>query len=394
VLKLYNTVIQRLLWFFISLIFLVGVDLKASNFHEHLQSLPFPRNFAEEADAIFAIPDNVQLFLNESLGFIDDDTDNIIRSEGLTYTLSELCETLDSDKKVALEKLLSFDDGIDDIQLRRATYKYIETLRKNILLALSPEVVERIFERYFNEEPLCNREVISATMTRRFFEPSQRDKHTRLYSLAKRYGTELYYNVALQRKVLLKDGVVVTENSQRLLEKNAIKAIDVVGSIGEGNGATNVKPLYSQGDIEQRLRDLFEYASEHSTSLVLHAFEAGNEGVFYDALRHVITSYTKPLKLEFGHVAYITEDWADIIISNPYITPCFHANIQSNRVLCDVSLVDLHKKVKALQNKEVPVFLGSDGRGILAGSSYHEQSKLLDIETSGRDEYAYFLRGD
>lgn len=366
--------------YLIVLLLLLVASLRTygSNFHEHLFSLPTANDIAESADAIFNLSEE-----DQSLSSIFESERDVKRflafklgkeHEGASpKTLKQLSLIMGPDGKKNLLELLSFPER-GTLEERQLLYVDIEDLRKQIFLSLSSDEVIKIFARYFVHEPIINRQVVSATVTRRFFDEDQDGKYRRLRLLAEQYGSKLVYRVSLQRTVLLNKGIDLTPKVFKLIEEGEIGGIDVVGSLNEK------KHVYegSIDEISKRLTHLFDFISDRTLVLVFHLFEGMNDGPFYEALEKALRSYQKPLYLEVGHVAYLDTRWIEIFSSNPELNVMFHVNVQSNRLLQNRPLFQLRSTVKKLLAAGFSVVPGSDGRGILPGATYTEQVGLLE----------------
>lgn len=355
--------------------------LNASNFHEHLFSLPFVENIVSKANSIFALPDNAQklsLFFKspEQLkAFLytkweHQKVDEFIASGGFDKTLSELCHFFPGSGQENLKRILSLDIALP-ATLRRICYEIIETIRKDILLVLPDEEFLSIYEDYLKNEPLINRKVISATATRRFFETQKPQK---LISLCKSYGSRLFFRLSWQRLRLLYEDFRPGPTIHKLIESRIIRGIDLVGSLNEEKIAYHL----SKKEIEKKLRSLFDFSSNLGLVLVLHIFEEANNDIFYEALKNVVGSYKKNLYLEIGHLTLINKKWLNIFSSNPKLKCLFHVNAASNMILQNQTAASLKEKIHLLSSYHFPVAIGSDGRGILPGSSWKEQATILN----------------
>lgn len=365
----------------------------SSNFHEHLFSLPFPSNIVSVAPFIFAFPSDHQQLSN----YFDQEQDlamfiapkwdaesckEFIRQQGYKKTITQLCQHMPGDLIQNLEKFLSFDsDSLTPFQCKQKNYIAIEKMRKEILLHLPKDKVKIIFEEYFKEEPLINRQFISASVTRRFFQADQENKYLLLQELATQYGSKLVYHISLQREELMNEGINFNNHILSLLFDHKIYALNVVGSLKEKDYSYTQEPLV----ISQRIKELFNFVSKHSIVLIFHLFEEACDDPFYAALKNVLIHYKKSLYLEIGHLAHINDDWLKILSSNPYLHVLFHANIRSNQELQGLSIEQLREKVLLIQKYGFSVVPGSDGRGILPRSSYQEQMHLLQcsLDTVG-----------
>lgn len=356
-----------------------------SNFHEHLFSLPTPDNILASSGAIFALPEKQQRL---SLIFNTDGdlhrfirckqgvklADDFLKRGGISQTLTDLCTAMGKTQQEGFASVLAFDVSEESsLEEKQRLYVDLEEVRKMVVLSLPCSEVEKIFARYFEEEKLLNRQVISATVTRRFFDLGQDNKYLKLKALAARYGSNLVYRVSLQRMVLLEEGIAFNPEVLALIESGEIGGIDIVGSLGEKQ---YVYPQ-SQEVIEEQLLLLFNYISDRSLVLVFHLFEALNNDLFYKALEKTLRAYRRSLFLEVGHIAHLNEHWIDVFAANPSLKVLFHVNLCSNQVLQGRSLAEIKQTVESLLSLGFPVVPGCDGRGILPGASYLEQVNLL-----------------
>ena len=365
----------------LTLFFFQTTFLFSSNFHEHLFALPFPQHIAQEHRVIFSLPDDKQRLssvfptveaLHKKLSLQWKGKN--IRAITLDTTLKTLCHALPGKPEENLLKLLTYTSTQkSSCTFRKFDYESCELLRKSILLSLPIDPFLRIYDAYFKQEPLINREIISATVTRRFFALNQQKKHVALLHLASSYHTRLIYRVSLQRNTLLKQAIALPKEVLSLLITQQIGGIDVVGSLQE---ATYTYP-YTKHKIQSRLKTLFDFAHHHHLVIVFHLFEECNDDPFYLALKETLSTWNKPLFLEVGHIATINQEWIELFASTPTLHTLFHLNPQSNHLLHDTPISHLKKVAKHLLKKGLPVALGSDGRGILPASSYQEQKALF-----------------
>lgn len=368
------------------LLFFYTSHLFSSNFHEHLFSVPFPSHIAKQHEAIFAIPEEKQTLscffsshseLQKKLNLHWDA--KLTQEITLKTTLKDLCIALPGLPQKNLQTFLTFISTNQSPRAQRKfDYETCETLRKNLFLALPLDPFLRIFAAYFQDEPLINRRVISATVTRRFFAPDQTAKHAALMRLAQRFNTKLIYRVSLQRAALLNKGIALPQEVIAKLCDQTIKGIDVVGSLNE---ETHTYPQ-TKGEMQTRLHTLFEFAHTHELVIVFHLFEERHDGPFYSALKETLATWNKPLFLEIGHIASLSEEWMRLFASNLNLRTLFHLNPQSNLLLQDTTLAHLKNLAQTLIKRNFPVVMGSDGRGILPASSYEEQRQLVPADFS------------
>ncbi|MGM0440250.1 MAG: hypothetical protein ACQEP8_03945 [Chlamydiota bacterium] len=374
------------------LIFFCGLflasSLRGANFHEHLISLPFPEHFRVASSAIFALPANDQEFsksfeseeelasyLRTSTAWDQDSIEDFLSLYGNSATIRDFCSFMEGEPSDNLVSLLSFSVSANaSLTVRQQAYISIENMRKQILLSLSGSEFLRIFEAYFKEDSLANRRVISATITRRFFEDDQEGKYWRLRALAQQYGSKLVYRVSLQRNRLLKSGILLSDKTKNLIEEGEIGGVDIVGSLRE----REYTYPFNVEDMEYHLRSILDYMAEQQSVLVFHLFEGVNSDKFYDILEKVLLNYDKEVLLEVGHIAYLDKHWLDVFAANPRLRVIFHLNLASNRELKAIATEELKKKVLMIQAAGFNVVSGSDGRGVLKGSSYAEQQALIE----------------
>ncbi|MBJ7450264.1 MAG: hypothetical protein JHC93_07910 [Parachlamydiales bacterium] len=369
---------------YVLILSVIFMKLSASNFHDHLFSIPFAKNFSRVASSIFRIPSKelklTDFFKNE------DELTNFIEVRwgkpaalifthqgGFKQSLIDLCLSMPGDPSHNLERILTLESNEKTaVPLRQKEYIAIEDMRKKILLALPADDFEEVYRGYFRSDPLCNRRYISAAVTRRFFTESQDEKRERLMALAIKENTRLVYRVSLQREELMDDGVKFPNHVMDLLLNKSIGAIDVVGSLRENQ--------YSYPDVklvQSRIRELFDFVRQHHISLVFHLFETCNNDNFYQGLEDVLRLVDRPLQIEVGHIARLDDRWIDIFASNPNLDMMFHVNVVSNMRLHGLTIEKLRETVFNLRQKGFKVVPGSDGRGILPSSSYVEQKVIL-----------------
>jgi hypothetical protein len=373
--------------------------LCASNFHEHLFSLPYAKNIVKVSDAIFSIPENSQrlscFFETENFlrQFIEKKWDKeaverFLKGGGYTKSIADLCKKMPGDPKENLHRLLSFDlQG--SYEERRTAYIAIEDMRKAFFLALSLKDFETVYRDYFECDPLINRQIISATVTQRFFAREQKKKYRALKKLAKEYGSLLLYRVSLQRNALLQRGVSLSEECKALLLRKEIAGIDLVGSLKED------RYVYSQDKemLKRKIKELFEFSATHSLILFLHLFESAHDDPFYGALEEIIAAFQQPIALQIGHIATLNEKWIKLFSSNPALSVLFQANIQSNVILHGSDLKVLEKNILLLSQEGFQVVLGSDGQGILPRASFLEQSQIFPfLVKDQRRAVEFFLK--
>lgn len=272
-----------------------------------------------------------------------------------------------------LRKLLTLQEN-GSVEQRKRHYIFIEDVRKQLLLELSCEAFCRIYTRYFKEEPVEDRQVISATVTRRFFSEDQTQKRRLLQTVAKLYSTNLVLRISLQRNQLLRKGLIFDQAVMDQLINGEIEGVDIVGSLTED---TYDYP-YSHSEMKQRLHALFDFISSHNLVLVFHLFECLNNDSFYFALKEALLEWKRPLLLEVGHIANLNQEWIDTFASLEHIQVLFHANIESNHQIHGLSHALLKQTVDSLLEKGMPVVLGSDGRGIFPNSAFSKQRTKID----------------
>ncbi len=360
----------------------------SNNYHDHIYSIPLAKDFSVQIDAILALKPKSQMlsnffeneqelshYLQDNFSLNAESVTVMLKEKGMKLTLKELFEKLGGDPKVHLEKLVTANPKSPD---HFSAYKNAEKFRLRFLLSLDKSAVHKIFESYFANEPLPNRSIMDVSVSLPLEENPQRPKLVSLLELAQKNGSQLSYFASIPRQNFEKDLFVVPLPVEEMRQQGLIKGIDISGSITEilGYRAADTK----SDTLKRNLTLIVNYASENRLSLKIHAFEGANSGPFYDAFKDVLKSYKGPgLELRIGHIAKLSKEWCDFFKTlNASITIKMEANIASNMYLnSSVSLGDLKKNIEMIKEYSYPVFYGSDGRGILSGSSYLEELELL-----------------
>lgn len=360
-----------------------------NNYHDHIYAIPLAKDFTAQVDAILSLKTKSQVFSNffeseqelstylqDAFSLSPESVTAILKEKGLKLTLKELFEKLEGDPKNHLEKMLTANPKSTD---HFAAYKNAEKFRLRLLLSLDQLVVNKIFESYFSSELAVNRSVMDVSVSLPLEESTQRLKLVSLLELAKKYGSNLSYFASIPRQNFEKEGFVIPLPIEELRQLGILKGVDISGSITEVLGYS--APDLKSDLIKKNLTLLLTYISENHLSLKVHAFEGANSGPFYDALRDVLKNYKGPsFELRIGHIAKLSKDWCDFFKTlHALISVKIEANIASNLYLnSSVTLGDLKKNIEMAKEYSFPVNLGSDGRGILQGSSYLEQKELLE----------------
>lgn len=373
----------------------------SNNYHDHIYAIPLAKDFSSQVEAVLALKPKSQGFSNffeneqelsaylqETFSLNPESVTVILKEKGMKTTIKDLFEKIGGDPKKLLEKMLVANVKSSD---HFAAYKNAEKFRLRLLLSLDALTVQKIFESYFASEPLPNRSVMDVSISLPLEEPAQRGKLMTLLELAKKNQSALSFFASIPRQNLEKEAYQIPPVMEELRVLGSIKGVDISGSITEVLGySTEVKSEL----IRKNLTMLVSYASEHGLALRIHAFEGANSGPFYDAFKEVFRNYKGPsLELRIGHIAKLSKEWCDFLKSLPTtITVKIEANIASNMYLnSSVSLVDLRKNIDMAKEYSFPVFLGSDGRGILEGSSYLEQKELLELPESSPKPFLFFF---
>ena len=360
----------------------------SNNYHDHIYSIPLAKDFSSQIDAILNLKPKSQMFSNffeneqELSNYLQDtfslnpeSVTVILKEKGIKLTLKELFEKLGGEPKTHLEKILTANPKSPD---HFAAYKNAEKFRLRLLLSLDQVAVNKIFESYSANEALPNRSIMDVSVSLPLEETPQRPKLVALLELAQKNGSQLSYFASIPRQNFEKDPFVIPIPVEEMRQQGLIKGIDISGSITEILGYSAAD---SKSDVLKRnLTMIVNYVSENRLSLKIHAFEGANSGPFYDALKEVLKSYKGPgLELRIGHIAKLSKEWCDFFKTlNASISVKMEANIASNMYLnSSVSLTDLKKNIEMIKEYSYPVYFGSDGRGIVSGSSYLEEKELL-----------------
>ncbi len=366
-------------FFFVCLSLLLSFSgaLFASNYHEHLFSLPFKDNFYSVSPAILRVGREIPLkkvFPTETqwMEFMLEKYPQ--EQEKYDYwckrSLTEFINSREKDPQEALIDLMDFDSFLGcSCPKRQIGYECIENLRKATLLALPTQEFLQIYQEYFQQEPLVNRQVVYATVSGRLFESGQLAKAKQLKKLASNFKTVLLYRVSLQRHRLISKGVQAISSAVRQqIKSKLITAVDLVASLYEQPGDY----LGQERQIAEKIKELFDFIDKYQTVLYLHAFEAASEGGVYTALQKVLANYKRPLRISIGHINALTDEWLEAWKSFPSTKIHFHSCPASAYYLHGFSYQEMKKQIHKIQRKGLPVTLGSDGRGILPQSSWEE----------------------
>jgi hypothetical protein len=360
------------------------LPLLASNSHEHLFSLPFKEDLVilyqeDAADKcsvtvadIFTSEAAWKSFMKIKSPAHEEDYQEI--KDAPFYTL---LTHLNLSPRALFTEFFSLDDiPKRAFNLKKLAYVSIENVRKSLLMDADVDTFLKVYTHYFEKEPLINRKTLSVTATKRFFTEKNLNKAVLLQHLAKKLNSHLVYRVSLPRHRLIKEGVYFSAHIESLFAKGLIAGIDVVCSMHEAV----TDGIGQEILIENRIKELFKYCQERNLVAFLHAFEGANSGPFYTALRRAIEDLSSPLTLEIGHANTITEEWLEFFQKQKQLQLAIHMCPASGKYLQGVSKKHFQSIAKAAEERKLPVFLGSDGRGILLHSSFMEQKKWLGMQ--------------
>lgn len=425
--------------FLLTTIFLVFLadTIRANNHHEHLENAPRAEDFLPSAERYwdsvginniyspsqrpYSDADRMRSETNRNLVFhlvrifekefqglpdaerrLEDKINSILSRMKDNSTLHDLATQISpADPKQGLKLLLEFPTAADGSPIGdRKLYIAIERTRREIFKVVKPDVMADIFGRFFASESKTNGGVLHVTASDNYFRGQMGSGLKRVIGEARKNGIEMKIFASIGRQTIFDSKDSLWESRLRdmevLLSKNdsGIRGIDLTGSMLENTGG-HVPPGVTVGQTEARLRQLFDLAVKKNVELRLHAFEASNQGLFYEALNNVLATYDRPIRLRIGHIAAMhPSDVARLGAFRRRLQQKFptadviaDVNWKSNRILQGTPRERLRRNIIALQNEGIPTVSGADGRGIIGPeSTYTHQQTELD---AFQDQYSH-----
>ncbi|MBL7544119.1 MAG: hypothetical protein JNL11_09895 [Bdellovibrionaceae bacterium] len=357
----------------------------SSNSHEHFASLFLAENFAAVGDEVFTVPRDVQLLthtigtyerylmiLKVNFGYSQEEARKLIsEAEFSDLTISDLCRRLPGAPMDNFKKLISFSIGTSNIQsmVLRKIYATIETMRLGWIKSFSNQALEKMYRNYFETDHRENWDEIHLSIPKSFAIGEHQNQYSQFLQIAKEHGAQIKTYISVVRSYLNKA-------SDHFMSAPHTDGVDITSSIFEDEEHSDTKKTkYFTFEI---LKHLLDQVSQSGKELRIHAFEASNRGPFYHLLMQVLAKYDKPIRIRIGHINHINKQWLELFSSNTNLKIRFDVNVASNITLHSANVHEIIEKMKLIHSFGYSTDLGSDGRGILPGTSYRAQLKLLN----------------
>lgn len=357
----------------------------ASNFHEHFSSLFLANNFTALGSDVFSVPAEEQLlsktlgtyeryllFMKVNFNLSEKAARQTVTPEDFSHlTIKDLCHSLPGD---AVENFKHFvfiekvEKGLSSADVRKI-YATQEDIRTLWIKNLSPEHLIRLYRHYFETDHRQNWKEIHISIPEVFLhDPVHQWRYSTFIAMATHYKAKIKTFVSVRRDKI-KSAI------KRLDGNHGIEGLDITSSIFEDNQEFEMNKMKKV--TAELLINLLNYMSETQQELRIHAFEAANTGTFYDILKQALENHSRPVRIRIGHINHVTPDWLDLMVKNKNLNIRFDVNGASNFWLHSTPAAEILKKIRMIHSYGFKTNLGSDGRGILPGSSYLEQLGTL-----------------
>lgn len=357
----------------------------ASNFHEHFSSLFLADNFASLGSDVFSIPVEEQLlsktlvtyeryllFMKVNFDLSEEAARQTVTPEDFAHlTIKDLCHSLPGDPVenfrhfVFIEKV---GKGLSSADVRKI-YATQEDIRTHWIKSLSSEHLIRLYRHYFEADQYQNWKEMHISIPEVFLhDPVHQWRYSTFTAMAMHYKAKVKTFVSVRRDKI-KSAI------KRLEGDHGIDGLDITSSLFEDNQEFEMDKMKKVK--AELLTNLLDFMSETKQELRIHAFEAANTGPFYDILKFALENHRRPVRLRIGHINHITPEWLDLMAKNKNLDIRFDVNGASNFWLHSTPVAEVLKKIRMIHSYGFKTNLGSDGRGILPGSSYLEQLGTL-----------------
>ncbi|GEM_PF-2590127 len=357
----------------------------ASNFHEHFSSLFLADNFVALGPDVFSVPTEEQLlsktlvtyeryllFMKVNFNLSEDIARNIVSLEDFPHlTIKDLCHSLPGDPVenfrhfIFIEKV---EQGMSSADVRKI-YATQEDIRTHWIKSLSPEHLARLYRHYFETDHQQNWKEMHISIPEVFLhDPVHQWRYSTFTEIATHYKAKVKTFVSVRRDKI-KNAI------KRLDGDHGIDGLDITSSLFEDNQEFEMDKMKKVK--AELLVNLFNFMSETQQELRIHAFEAANTGPFYDILKQTLQNHSQPIRIRIGHINHVTSEWLDVMAKNRNLNIRFDVNGASNFWLHSTPTSEILRKIRMIHSYGFKTNLGSDGRGILPGSSYLEQLGTL-----------------
>lgn len=357
----------------------------ASNFHEHFSSLFLADNFVALGPDVFSVPTEEQLlsktlvtyeryllFMKVNFNLSEDAARKTVSPEDFPHlTIKDLCHSLPGDPIenfrhfIFIEKV---EKGLSSADVRRI-YATQEDIRTHWIKSLSPEHLVRVYRHYFENDHPQNWKEMHISIPEVFLhDPVHKWRYSTFTEMAKHYKAKVKTFVSVRRDKI-KSAI------KRVDGDHGIDGLDITSSLFEDNQEFEMDKMKKVK--AELLVNLFNFMSETQQELRIHAFEAANTGPFYDILKQTLQNHSQPIRIRIGHINHVTSEWLDVMAKNRNLNIRFDVNGASNFWLHSTPTSEILRKIRMIHSYGFKTNLGSDGRGILPGSSYLEQLGTL-----------------
>lgn len=307
-------------------------------------------------------------------------------------TLDQVIELTRSqtDSRPTSELRKKFFKLVNDSPVNSKAYAKVEQMRINLFQYLKKNKPQfktfllDTFKKSMDKIPLDSRKFIGFSVSGTFFDSDLKE----LKDLFSTNGTDAHFYLSVARGKLKKPDntqLAYLEKLRLSLNEGWGNGIDLTGSLYEKNEV--FKPDH-QENLAKNLRNITSVLSESNTSntvLRFHAFEAANQGTFYDEIYKLLTEKAEgegtfkksPFTFSIGHIAGLDDNNIEKLrqikeIAQKNKIPLniiFDANYSSNEKLQGASPQKIALTIQKLLDVGFEVGLGSDGTGILGRRS-------------------------
>ncbi len=296
----------------------------------------------------------------------------------------------ETDTRPTSELRKKFFKLLNDSPANAKSYAKVEQMRINLFQYLkknNPKFKSFLLDTYkrsIDKIPLDSRKFIGFSVSGGFFDSDLQE----LKNLFSANGTDAHFYLSVARGKLKKPNsaqLTYLEKLNRSLNEGWGNGIDLTGSLYEKN---EVYAPDHQTNLSKNLRlitSVLSNSNSPNSVLRFHAFEAANQGTFYDEIFELIKEKAEgeakfkksPFVFSIGHIAGLNDENIEKLekikaLADKNKVPLnivFDANYSSNEKLQGASPQKIASTIKKLQEAGFEVGLGSDGTGILGRKS-------------------------
>ena len=393
-------------------------DVKAGNEHEHLQYLPGYEDIqsafkgelttlpAGEVFGKSSFHIIQQIFGNEVIAKLFPEVsfyqgqkfDEVLAKAEVdrvvaNSTFGGLCERIAETKilnRSTIQVLRSFFDLSESNGNALEKYLAIAQVR-NRLFELHPDSFLDSMKSYLSHATR------SDLLKTGFSIPKYMAKKELLSTLQEMYrakGAQVNFYVSVPRSWLTQSDFSLEDELFKIsrpgFREGWIQGIDIAGSVVE-NEASYKNPKKIEKTLKKNIEKLFHESQQNSMPIRVHAFEAGREGVFYDAFWQSLDSCRETecfaRQLRIGHIQALEKsDIQRFAKLKDKMQIVFEANIESNLQVQKASEIQkLVQTIEDLHQEGFRVVLGSDGLGVLGEDASFEGTLRL-LKENGLSE--------